>query len=77
MDLNWFSITKAKDFIRYSLDEKFLIQRNTFIEPNFGWKKIEIPFGFKPHKDFYNNKIKYGNKISHGFYNKPPQQYSK
>ena len=61
MDLKWFSINKAKDFIRYADDKKLLIKNNNFIEPNFDWKKIEIPFGFKPHPEFYKAKVKNGN----------------
>lgn len=50
MDLNWFTPDDAKNFLNYSLKNKFLIKKGNLIEPNIDLNKIIIPIGFSPSK---------------------------
>ena len=51
LDLNWFSISSAKTFLKNSLKEGLLQKQGEYVTPNFNWKKIEIPIGYHPSKD--------------------------
>jgi hypothetical protein len=51
LDLNWFSISSAKTFLKNSLEEGLLQKQGEYVTPNFNWKKIEIPIGYHPSKD--------------------------
>jgi hypothetical protein len=48
IDLKWFTPRKANEFLNYILDNKFVIEINDMIQPNFDIENYKIPFGFKP-----------------------------
>ena len=54
IDLNWFPPDIANRFIDDSIRHNFLIKNNDYLKPNFDIYKINIPFGFKPNKNFLN-----------------------
>ena len=56
MDLKWFSPKEAKDFVNSALMQKFLIEKGDRIKPNFEYKKIEVPVGFYPSKQTFEEK---------------------
>jgi hypothetical protein len=48
MDMNWFTPDGAKDFIKDSVKNKLLIQKNDYLRPGFKADKINVPLGFRP-----------------------------
>ncbi|EMR73686.1 hypothetical protein MBGDN05_00251 [Thermoplasmatales archaeon SCGC AB-539-N05] len=48
VDLNWFTLEKAREVIRLALNQNLLIKEEGFLKPNFEYKKIIIPTGFRP-----------------------------
>ena len=55
MDLKWFSPQEAKEFVNFALKQKILNKKNDFIFPNFNYKDINIPIGYKPKKEILQN----------------------
>ena len=53
IDLKWFSPREAKDIVNSALLQKLLIKKGDQIKPNFDYKKIEIPVGFYPSKQTF------------------------
>ena len=58
MQLNWFTPDDAKLFINQALKEKLLKKEKDLISPNFDYKKIDVPVGFSPSKQVFEEKIK-------------------
>ena len=56
IDLKWFSPREAKDIVNSALMQKLLIKKGDQIKPNFDYKKIEIPVGFYPSKQTFEEK---------------------
>lgn len=50
VDLNWFTPEKAREVIRLALNQNLLIKEGEegFLKPNFEYKKILVPTGFRP-----------------------------
>ena len=57
MDLKWFSPQEAKEFVNFALKQKILNKKNDFIFPNFNYKDINIPIGYKPKKEILQKEL--------------------
>jgi hypothetical protein len=58
MDLNWFSPTQAKDFVKHALQRRILMKEGSRIKPNFDWKNIAVPVGFRPSPQIFEEENK-------------------
>lgn len=58
MDLNWFSPTQAKDFVKHALQRRMLMKEGNRIKPNFDWKNIAVPVGFRPSPQIFEEEKK-------------------
>jgi hypothetical protein len=58
IDLNWLTPLDAKEFIKRAKREKLLSSDGEYITPLFNIENIDVPFGFRPSKNTYqeNNK---------------------
>jgi len=56
MDLNWFSPTQAKDFVKQALRRKTLVKKGNKIKPNFDCGSIAVPVGFRPSPQIFKEK---------------------
>ena len=57
MDLKWFSPQEAKEFVNFALKQKILDKKDDFIFPNFDYRNISIPIGFKPTKEILQTEL--------------------
>ena len=48
LDLGWFSPEQAKEFLNKAKNDGLISIKDDEIKPNFDFKIIEIPLGFKP-----------------------------
>jgi len=53
MDLKWFSPKDSKIFVNSALMQNYLIKKGEGIKPNFDYKKIDVPVGFYPSKQTF------------------------
>lgn len=58
MDLNWFPPTQAKDFVKQALQRRILMKEGNKIRPNFDWKNIAVPVGFRPSPQIFEEEEK-------------------
>jgi len=56
MDLNWFTPEDAKSFVNNALKQELLINKGEEIQINFDYKKINVPVGFIPSRQAFNEK---------------------
>jgi len=56
MDLNWFSPTQAKDFVKQALQRKTLMKKGSKIKPNFDYENTVVPVGFHPSIQIFEEK---------------------
>jgi len=56
MELNWFTPDGAKDFVNKAIEKKLLTKKNTQLRPSFGISKIEIPIGYSPKGNLFDEK---------------------
>jgi hypothetical protein len=48
MTLKWFSPKHAQNLIEFALNHKLLIKKQDLLTPNFNYKEVKIPVGFRP-----------------------------
>ncbi|MEF8848567.1 MAG: DUF2240 family protein [Candidatus Thermoplasmatota archaeon] len=53
MDLKWCNPKQAKSFIESAVNKDLLKKKNDLLKPNFNIEKIEIPVGFEPSENFF------------------------
>ena len=53
MDLQWFSPEQAKAFVSRAVEQKLLIKKGDLAKPNFDYKKVVVPIGFRPSKQLF------------------------
>ena len=53
MDLKWCKPKQAKSFIEAAIKKDLLKKENDLLKPNFNIDKIEIPVGFEPSENFF------------------------
>ena len=57
IELNWFTPDDAKLFINQSISENLLKKEKEELSPNFDFHKIEVPIGFSPSKQVFQEKV--------------------
>ena len=57
MQLNWFTPDDAKLFINQAFSDKLLKKDKEEISPNFDFKEIVVPVGFKPSRNVFEEKV--------------------
>ena len=57
MDLKWFSPKDAKTLLKHALEQNLLMKKGDLLKPNFDYKKIDVPIGFHPTKQIFNEKV--------------------
>lgn len=50
MELNWFTIQEAKQFLKNVIKNQLLIKDGKYYKPNFKITDVKIPIGFQPGK---------------------------
>jgi len=58
MQLNWFSLQEAKDFVKIAIKQKLLKEKEENIEPAFDINQVKVPVGFRPTKQVLEVKEK-------------------
>ena len=56
MGFQWFTPKQAKDFVNHAVQQKLLSKKGDVLKPNFEYKKIVVPLGFRPSKESFNSK---------------------
>lgn len=56
MDMHWFSPKESSKLIEKALSSKLLIKTEKGLKPNFDYRSVETPAGFKPSKDILEYK---------------------
>ena len=56
MELKWFSPESAKDFVNKAIEKKLLTKKESQIRPSFDISKIDVPLGFTPTGEIFEEK---------------------
>jgi len=56
MELNWFTPDDAKAFVQKTIDKKILTKKKSQLRPSFDISKIDIPIGYYPTGDLFEEK---------------------
>jgi len=55
MELQWCSPKEAKAFVKEAAISGLLVEKDAGVTPNFDVEEVEIPTGFRPSKECFNN----------------------
>jgi hypothetical protein len=58
MELGWFSMSEAQEFVAFAVTQGFLEKKDGMLQPSFPIETITIPVGFTPRKKTFPKKKK-------------------
>ena len=58
MELGWFSMSEAQEFVAFAVAQGFLEKKDGMLKPSFPIETITIPVGFAPRKKTFPKKKK-------------------
>jgi hypothetical protein len=53
MELGWLSTKESQEFVKYAVQQGFLVKKEGALQPNFPLDTVAIPLGFTPSKRLF------------------------